>query len=68
MSAVADCWLRPAEVSRLTGKSVKTLANMRSEGRGPAWMKLDGGEVVYPESVVLAWRESLVAARMAGAR
>lgn len=42
-------------VSRYSGKvSVKTLANWRSTGTGPAYTKI-GGRVFYAHSDVLKW-------------
>jgi predicted DNA-binding transcriptional regulator AlpA len=41
-------------VSRYTGKSVKTLQNMRWRSEGPPYCKL-GGSVRYRKSDVDAW-------------
>lgn len=42
------------EVAQLLRVSVKTLANWRSLGRGPAWVKV-GGRVAYRAQAVLDW-------------
>lgn len=51
-------FLTPAEVSeRYNGNiSVRTLANWRSAGIGPAFSKI-GGSVFYPQSKLIEWEE-----------
>lgn len=51
--------LSPAElVDRWRGQIAEhTLANWRSEGRGPDYMRI-GGRVLYPMAAVEAWEES----------
>src|SRR5438876_143544 len=49
-------YLTPADVSqRLNGRiSVKTLANWRSQLKGPAFRRM-GGRILYPEDQFEAW-------------
>ncbi len=51
-------FLTPAEVSeRYEGNlSVRTLANWRSQGTGPAFSKI-GGSVLYPLNKLIEWEE-----------
>jgi predicted DNA-binding transcriptional regulator AlpA len=50
--------LSPQEVNERTGISIQTLANWRSQGRGPDWVKISGeigkqgGRVGYPEDAL----------------
>lgn len=57
--AAADVALKAAEVARMTGVSIKTLANWRCLGQGPAFLKFGEpqgrGAVRYSRSVVLQW-------------
>lgn len=54
-------FLTPDElVARYKGKiSVKTLANWRTKGGGPAYVKI-GGKVMYPVVAVQLWETSRV--------
>lgn len=49
-------YLTPAQVAeRYEGRiSVRTLANWRYQGNGPAFSRL-GGRVLYPEDKLLEW-------------
>lgn len=49
-------YLTPAElVSRYKATiTIRTLANWRSTGEGPAYTKI-GGRVLYPVDAVIAW-------------
>jgi predicted DNA-binding transcriptional regulator AlpA len=49
--------LKPSEVAEWTRLSEQTLANMRWQGRGPAYLKA-GGRVVYRRSDVENWLDS----------
>lgn len=49
-------FLTTHQVSALTGYSVKTLANLRSQRRGPQAFK-NGGSVRYKETEVKEWME-----------
>ena len=60
-AAAPDRALTPAEVAKITGLCIGTLANMRVEGTGPEFYKYGkgpSGAVRYSESAVLAWREA----------
>lgn len=52
--------LTSAQVGRLIGRTAKTLANWRLEGRGPAWIvdRATGRFVGYRPADVQAWIES----------
>jgi Helix-turn-helix domain len=53
-----DEFLKPAEASEVVKLTVRTLATMRSEGRGPAYTKLSpgrSGHVRYKRRDLLAW-------------
>jgi hypothetical protein len=52
-------YLTPAEVSRRLGGgiSVKTLANWRSQGKGPPFRRV-GGRVLYPIHEFEAWERA----------
>ena len=53
--------LTPTQVHEITGIALSTLTNWRSQGRGPAWVKVSGqrgrsgGRVRYPEQELLAY-------------
>lgn len=56
--AETDEFLKPAEASKVVKLTVRTLATMRSEGRGPAYTKLSpgrSGHVRYKRRDLLAW-------------
>ena len=53
-----DDYLKPAEASKVVKLTVRTLATMRSEGRGPAYSKLSpgrSGHVRYKRADLIAW-------------
>jgi hypothetical protein len=53
-----DEFLKPAEASQVVKLTVRTLATMRSEGRGPAYTKLSpgrSGHVRYKHRDLIAW-------------
>lgn len=53
-----DEYLKPAEASQVVKLTVRTLATMRSEGRGPAYTKLSpgrSGHVRYKRADLLEW-------------
>ena len=52
-------WLTPTQVSERTGFKVQTLANWRSLGTGPAFVKV-GARIRYDESTVTRWMEEAV--------
>lgn len=47
----------PAEVSAYLRKKQGTLANWRSQGKGPRWTK-PGGSILYDWADVYAWENS----------
>jgi predicted DNA-binding transcriptional regulator AlpA len=47
--------LAPPQLAELLAVSDKTLRNWRNDGKGPAYIKLDGGAVRYPMQDVYAW-------------
>lgn len=47
--------LTAAEVAQILGVAPKTLANWRTMGRGPAWVRLTHSSVRYTEAQVAAW-------------
>lgn len=62
--ADSDRFFTPAHVAAVLHKSIKTLANDRSAGRGPRSVKL-GGKVLYPADDLEAWiaEQSALSAR-----
>lgn len=54
-----DRWLTIDEVAKMLHLSRGALAQMRYEGRGPAYSKPSPRRVLYRESVVVTWLESL---------
>ena len=54
---INQTWKTPAEVAERLGVSPATLANWRSAGRGPAYLRI-GGRVVYPEKAIEQWLEA----------
>lgn len=48
-------FLSPTELSAYIGIAVQTLARWRSEGRGPAYIKIGGKKVAYRISAVHSW-------------
>ena len=60
---VIDHALTAAEVSKMTGLSTGTLANMRVDGTGPPFIKYGrgpGGAVRYLHSAVVQWRDQQI--------
>jgi hypothetical protein len=53
-------FIRPAEVSELTGLSLGALAELRFEGKGPRFYKPSAHRVLYKREEVIAWLESTV--------
>ncbi len=56
MRFASECLLSPQQVAGITGLSTATLANWRSEGRGPDWLKA-GRKVWYPVAEFESWME-----------
>jgi hypothetical protein len=54
-----DELLTPVALSERWGVSVGHLANLRSEGRGPTWLKI-GGRIAYRVRDVAAYEEASV--------
>lgn len=57
-AADPDEYLKPAEASEVVKLTVRTLATMRSEGRGPAYTKLSpgrSGHVRYKHRDLIEW-------------
>lgn len=50
--------LSTREAASLTTYSPHSLENLRSAGRGPAFIKIKGGAVAYRLCDLLAWQES----------
>ena len=49
-----NSYLKPKEAARFVGRSVRTLARMRAEGRGPAYHR-EGKCILYPLDALKAW-------------
>lgn len=41
-------------------RSPKTLANLRSKGGGPAYIRISPKEILYPEAALNEWAESKI--------
>ncbi len=52
-------WLTPSQVSRIIGFQESTLANWRSSGKGPEFVKI-GARVRYDEAVLTEWQAAQV--------
>ena len=50
-------FITPKELSERFKKSIRTLANDRSKGKGPAYFKLHDGTVVYNIDDVIEFEE-----------
>jgi hypothetical protein len=50
--------LSTREAASLTTYTPHSLENLRSAGRGPAFIKIKGGAVAYRLQDLLAWQES----------
>ena len=50
-------YLEPKEVEKIYRIKVGTLANWRSQGRGPSYVKY-GRKVLYPIKTLEAWHEA----------
>lgn len=48
-------FLTPAELEKLIGISRRTLANWRSQKRGPEYLKINNRKVIYPRKAVERW-------------
>ena len=46
-------------------RTPRTLANLRSKGGGPAYIRISPKEVVYPQDALDAWAESRFSAPVA---
>ena len=57
-AAVEDYFTPPEAAVRLK-RSVRTLARMRAEGRGPTYHQ-EGGRVLYPSNALYAWLASFI--------
>jgi hypothetical protein len=53
-----DRLLTTKEAARYTPYSAHGLANLRSAGKGPAYIKIRGGSVAYRLADLLAWQAS----------
>ena len=51
-----SAYLSSMEAAALTGYSVGSLANLRSAGQGPRWVK-PRGRVRYPKADLIDWME-----------
>jgi predicted DNA-binding transcriptional regulator AlpA len=49
-----DSLLTPPEAASRVRRSVRTLARMRAEGRGPKY-HFEGGRILYPTSAITEW-------------
>jgi excisionase family DNA binding protein len=58
-SALPDDYLTPKEAAPRLKRSVRTLARMRAEGRGPKYHR-EGGLVLYPQSALYEWLAQFV--------
>ena len=52
--ADADRFLTPSEAASFVRRSVRTLARMRAEGRGPAYHR-QGSKILYSLSALRSW-------------
>jgi predicted DNA-binding transcriptional regulator AlpA len=57
--------MTPQELAAMTGLRVQTLAKMRCQGHGPAFVKLSHRAVRYKAADVAAWIDSNVVDRAA---
>ncbi|MFC7431019.1 MULTISPECIES: helix-turn-helix transcriptional regulator [unclassified Agrococcus] len=57
-------WLNAQSAAAFVGLSVKTLSNLRALGRGPAYIRYEGGQIVYAQDELERWREARVAERV----
>jgi len=53
-----DQLLTPADVAEQLQKPEKTLANWRSQGIGPKFLKLENGSIRYEPAAVSDWLAS----------
>lgn len=53
-----DRFLTPQEVADTLKIQKQTLSVWRCRGRGPNFISIDGGRILYQESDVLVWLES----------
>lgn len=54
-----DDYLTPPEAAARLKRSVRTLARMRAEGRGPRYHQ-EGGRVLYPASGIYDWLSTFI--------
>ena len=59
-------FMNAQEAAHYLGRSVKTLANWRCRGKGPAF--INDGRICYDRSVLDAWRAQFTARSTAEAR
>lgn len=52
------------EAAAFVGLTPKTLSNLRSLDRGPAYIRYEGGQIVYDQDELERWREARVAERV----
>lgn len=62
-----DEYLTPPEAATRLKRSVRTLARMRAEGRGPRYHQ-EGGRVLYPVTGVYDWLSRFVVLPRFGAK
>ncbi|MDN5698715.1 MAG: helix-turn-helix domain-containing protein [Kocuria sp.] len=53
-----DHAVMPNEAARFLGVATKTLANWRADGKGPQYVRLEGGSVVYVRDDLETYRDS----------
>lgn len=54
----STCYLTPSDLSERWNKqiAVRTLANWRSSGNGPEFIRM-GGKILYPLAKIESWEE-----------
>ncbi|WP_407985676.1 helix-turn-helix domain-containing protein [Pontixanthobacter gangjinensis] len=66
LKATQDEFLTPFEAALRLRRSVRTLARMRAEGRGPRFHR-EGGCILYPATGLYEWLEQFMVAPVRGA-
>lgn len=56
-TATITRWLTPPEVAGILRTTTGHLANLRWQGRGPAYVKVDGARVIYTAAAVEAYQQ-----------
>jgi hypothetical protein len=56
-------WMNTADAAAFLGLATKTLSNMRALDRGPAFIRYEGGQIVYAQDDLERWREARVEQR-----